>query len=161
MRKPLSILSALLTLFLSIGSRPLHAESYLCVVSEATGFVVNETTNQWRMNGVSVSDKYLIRDAKDNEGDKTTKGGWVVTKVGEKMPSMFCENWKTKLSRVECTGVGVILGSDNSDPYGNSYFVFNKQTLRFLYGRLAGYVDKEPERSKQTPYLARGECSPL
>jgi len=131
------------------GAETAHSpEQYLCVADKSTGFGYNNRSKEWGVRSFVTDKKYLISPT-----SSPTKR-FLITQVGEKTPTGFCEDGFNDAGFLLCT---MIAGE----------FKFNRNTGRFLLSYLYGYftvgLEAPPttDENSDTPYLEIGKCSPF
>jgi hypothetical protein len=128
------------------------AETYVCVVDQATGFYFNRAQKTWQQTSFKVTQKYLVKP----NVDASIAGKWVVVEFGRSAPTAVCEYDFTSTGALRCNGLG-------------GEFVMNRKNLRFLVSYLLGYwTDAIPGEEagtfvegENTPLISLGKCSLL
>jgi hypothetical protein len=157
MRCPVSA-SAMKSSFAIIGAvaalmspTALRAETWLCIVENATGFSFDSRTKKWEPMHFNVDNRrYVVKKTTD------TKHPWEVRKFGPQssLADAWCEEGFNEAGFLHCSGLG-------------GKFVLNRHTGRFQAYFTGSYVSFNPKSSYEifrsdggdTPFIAIGNCS--
>ena len=126
-------------------------ERYLCIADKATGFIYNETGDEWETTTFNVEDSRYIVAKSDHF--LFERFPFSVTQVGAAEPMTACEEG---FNRVGLMGCRVIRD-----------FVLNRINGRFVHTNTSGYYDVLPgfgditDATSGTPFIEIGKCSPF
>jgi len=131
-----------------------HAEGWICIADQATGFIYDAAAQKWKSTTFRVdSSRYLIRRP---EGRTSA---WEVREFGnpsDVLASAWCKNETNEAGFLFCGG----LWRD---------FVFNAINNRYILTFQGSYITYNPMAQLEvlrkdggdTPYIEIGTCSPL
>lgn len=144
--------TCIIVLLLSALPALASAESYLCVMDQATGFRFNAAQQIWQQSNFQAGHKYLVKPNTDRE----IKGKWIVSEFGERVPFARSEDDFTSTGALRCEGA-----------FGE--FAMNRKSLRFVKTYVWGFwTDAVPGEQgetfvegKNTPHIGIGNCSVL
>jgi hypothetical protein len=138
----------LIVSFLLIGfSGIAHAEAYLCVEEQSTGFRFESANKTWHPTNFQPNDKFTVK--RNTTAGKTK---WVVLEAGHSLPIFSCDEDFTSAGAMRC-----------ESKYGE--FNMNKSQLRFLSTYTWGYWnetvpgEKGGAEGRDTPRIGIGKCS--
>lgn len=122
-----------------------ETERWLCIADQSTGFAFNRAKPGWASGNFTINNDRFILQRPAAGLPLGTRAKWVVTRVGEKMPTSYCTQ--------EFEDTLLTCGSMTK-------FTFSKKTLRFQAVYEYGYVEPDTEGA-DTPSITIGRCSPI
>lgn len=131
-----------------------HADQYLCVAGQTTGFAFDEKAKKWVVTSFkNEDDKFIVSEAGDTKSRIYESVKYNVTKLGSSSPSFRCEYEFTNLGFLFCKAT-LRMGT----------FKFNRINGRYLRTYSVGYYNvlpDETDKTSDTPFVEIGTCSPF
>jgi hypothetical protein len=125
-------------------------DAYLCISDAAAGMAFDKDRGSWVATTFKAGERYIFRKAEEPK----LGGRWVLFQFGK--TSLECP-----MDETPDVGAGsIVLFCQNSV----NQFEFSKQSLRFEYHYVGGYVfspQSERDEDRDTPNIQIGKCSPL
>jgi hypothetical protein len=138
----------LATLMCVAANQALSQDAYLCVSDGAAGIGYSAATKRWSATTFDVAGKrYIFRRPKESETFRGKVVKWGLYEFGKDTISTPCFEDFNSSNLISC--------------YWTTYFLFNRDNLRFQSFYTLGYVVPAPnQEGADTPNIEFGHCSP-
>jgi hypothetical protein len=136
--------AAFILFFTTVFTHPsfAHAEQYICVAEQSTGFKYDEVAKTWISTSFNTRDSYLVFEPENPRYE------FQVKQIGENAVTASCRQGFDRSGHLSCTGF-----------FGDIYFKFNRRNNRFLYVYAHGYFTDHPDIESNMPFMQIGTCS--